>query len=238
MMVKEIFFIVIVALVKRCWSYNSQKEKEPLLQTSFDYGFDDYGFHLGDLTEETVMNGEETEPHQYPWMVFVCGKFDSIRCTEACGGTLIHRQHVLTAAHCVAVGTTEDTFVITGAHNVIEKMEKFDFVYLDEIILHPEYDPNREKEFQRSPDIAILRLRESVVFDPKVNAISLPNFSQVDKERVKKVGIFPSREGWGFQFSNIPLFSSDRSSRNSYHRLSVCLCGRKLSKAQFLHQSH
>ena len=57
----------------------------------------DYGFFLGDLTGETVKGGTETTPHQYPWMVYVCGKFyndaqEGGGCKEACGGTLIHRQ--------------------------------------------------------------------------------------------------------------------------------------------------
>ena len=148
MIVKKILFIFIVTAVQRCWTCKSKNEKESLSsdsQKSFGRS-NDYGFYLGDFIEETVMNGEETEPHQYPWMVFVCGKFDlnTMKCTESCGGSLIHRKYVLTAAHCVAGGKTDDTFIITGAHNVKTKMDMYDFVYLDDIILHPEYNPNRE----------------------------------------------------------------------------------------------
>ena len=60
------------------------------------------------------------------------------------GGTLIHKQHVLTAPRCVAGSTIDDTFVVIGAHNL-------DWSDLIDIILHPEYDATKQKEYKRSP---------------------------------------------------------------------------------------
>ena len=180
MMVKNIPIVVFLISIKSCWTCKPnnkgevrpstvpQNEEKPLSstsQTTFERS-KDYGFFLGHFTEETVMNGEETIPHQYPWMVFVCGRAytDSageLQCKESCGGTLIHRQYVLTAAHCVAGGTIDDTFAVTGAHNLNSKFQMSDWSVLSDIVLHPDYDATKKHEYKRSPDVAILKLSES-----------------------------------------------------------------------------
>ena len=155
-------------------------------------------------------------PHQYPWMVFVCGRsyIDSaggLQCKESCGGTLIHRQYVLTAAQCVAGGTIDDTFVVTGAHNINKKFQMFDWPLLSDIFLHPDYDATKKHEFKRSPDVAILKLEESVMFGPELNAISLPDFSQVDKDYENEHAAIVA--GWGvreYDKKNTPITSEDK----------------------------
>ena len=218
-MVKKILVILILALTKRSWTKKSSNEDVRLFKRSVGSSItldksNDYGFYLGDFTEETVMNGKETLPHQYPWMVFVCGKSyidseDALVCNECCGGSFIHRQYVLTASHCVAGGTIDDTFVVTRAHNVRKQTLK-NWSDLMDIILYPEYDATKQKEYKRSPDIAILKLSESVVFSPQINAISLPDFSQVDKNYENEYAVVA---GWGvrgYDKKNTPITSDDK----------------------------
>ena len=214
MIVKNIPIVFILTSIKSCWTCKP-KNCEVHPTSTVSQGSKDYGFLLGNFTEETIMNGRESIPHLYPWMVFVCGKayIDSageLQCKEACGGTLINRQYVLTAAHCVAGGTIDDTFVVTGGHNINTKIQMVDWSVLSDIFLHPDYDATKKHEYKRSPDVAILKLNESVVFGPKVNAISLPDFSQVDKDYENEHAVVA---GWGvreYDKKNTPIKSSDK----------------------------
>uniref|UniRef100_A0A147BXR9 Putative serine protease n=1 Tax=Ixodes ricinus TaxID=34613 RepID=A0A147BXR9_IXORI len=58
-----------------------------------------------DAVSERIINGTEATPGHWPWMVGLYTAEDRF----SCGGVLISRQFVLTAAHCYrpALGTFE-----------------------------------------------------------------------------------------------------------------------------------
>ncbi len=165
--------------------------------------------------EPTIFRPNETSPHKYPWMVAVF-KHDlkKGKATEMCGGSLVHPKFVITAAHCVAGGHTDNIFVIAGAHKVKQAMEQRDWKVLSNIYIHPYYDTksNQIEEIKKSQDIAILELEQNVQFGPKINAICLPSENDVemmtnfdDKEAIVA--------GWGtigYHGSGAPVISMDK----------------------------
>lgn len=56
-----------------------------------------------DDDDDRVVGGMETKPNQFPWMAFLLiKKSDFFKESKSfCGATLIKKQFLLTAAHCV-----------------------------------------------------------------------------------------------------------------------------------------
>ena len=82
----------------------------------------------------------------------------------------------MTAAHCVACRTIEDTAVVLG-ENIVDVELNFwntNFVYLANIEIYPKYKRGVKGEFAKNPDVAFLQLEFAVKFGPTMNAICLP----------------------------------------------------------------
>lgn len=109
-----------------------------------------------------IVGGEETSPHEYPWMV---GLYRNGRLY--CGGALISSKHVITAAHCVHSFDRRDIKIYLGGHNYAT-----DYVDTRRVarIFEHEYFDTVTFDF----DIAIMELSKPIEFGPKVQPACLP----------------------------------------------------------------
>jgi len=127
--------------------------------------------------EANIVGGGPAERNEYPWQV---------RLSSGCGGSIISRDKILTAAHCTEGHPVERITVFTRdhdrtredgevSHSVCSKRE------------HPDY--NREAKYDK--DIAILTLCKPLMFTEAVGPICLPDPAQ-DYDNVKALVT-----GWG-----------------------------------------
>ncbi|XP_055411813.1 granzyme H-like isoform X4 [Bubalus kerabau] len=97
------------------------------------------------LSEE-IIGGHEAKPHSRPYMAFV--QFLDEMSWKRCGGVLIQKDFVLTAAHCRGSSIN----VTLGAHNIKQQERTQQVIQVKKAIHHPDYNP---KTF--SNDIMLLQ---------------------------------------------------------------------------------
>eukprot|EP00095_Tigriopus_kingsejongensis_P002538 snap_masked-scaffold344_size201325-processed-gene-1.2 protein:Tk02538 transcript:snap_masked-scaffold344_size201325-processed-gene-1.2-mRNA-1 annotation:"hypothetical protein DAPPUDRAFT_190026" len=132
-----------------------------------------------------IVNGNETEANEYPWMVGIhVFKGNGIR--FQCGGTLINHRYVLTAAHCLE-GLRASKFLLSfGDHNRTDRQGNEIQRTLSSFLIHPRF-----KRGSYDNDIALLKLKADLVFSKNVRPICLP---LTDANYTSQIGTVV---GWG-----------------------------------------
>ncbi|CAL4064900.1 unnamed protein product [Meganyctiphanes norvegica] len=131
-----------------------------------------------------IIDGENAPLGFWPWIVVFRG-FSGSKQTWFCGGSLINKRYVLTAAHCFRSSSTiRPLFARIGEHNLATDPDCADGLCAPkpqdiqfDVILHPQYN----KGCSHCNDIALIRLKQDVIMDEIgfVRPICLP----VDPEK-------------------------------------------------------
>ncbi|XP_018568826.1 serine protease 7-like [Anoplophora glabripennis] len=142
----------------------------------------DCGYQLSDK----IYGGGETELYEFPWMALLEYKNPSNRRRFSCGGVIISKRYVLTAAHCVGqfsqrVGELvnvrlgewdlrqEVDCIRVGGSKYCNKPPQ-DFGVSD-ILIHPDH----QKRFSKGAgDIALIRLNRNITYSEFIKPICLP----------------------------------------------------------------
>ncbi|KAG8182623.1 hypothetical protein JTE90_009986 [Oedothorax gibbosus] len=138
-----------------------------------------------------IIGGEDAIYGEFPFLV-------SIRLggnmfgQHHCGGAILKKLWILTAAHCVTGFTAKQFTVRVGEFNLTHQDEAEVDYKVEKIILHPElYKPKRYNN-----DIALLKLKKPVEYGDYSIPTCLPNIDE-DFTGMKAVIM-----GWGFVEEN------------------------------------
>ncbi|XP_069713627.1 ovochymase-2 isoform X2 [Phaenicophaeus curvirostris] len=147
-----------------------------------------------------IIGGEEAVPYSWPWQVSV-----QISDEHICGGAILAKEWVVTAAHCLnSKELYRDLWtVVAGLHDLTEK-EYRQKRSVKQYIIHPSFNKTT-----MNSDIALLQLAEPLEFNDYVRPVCLPT-----KEEVVQPSSVCVVTGWGVQ-------EEDREKGKKLHQLEV-----------------
>ncbi|KAH8384036.1 hypothetical protein KR009_011800 [Drosophila setifemur] len=132
--------------------------------------------------ENRIVGGKPTGVNQYPWMARIVydGKFH-------CGGSLLTKDYVLTAAHCVKKLRRSKIRIIFGDHDqeITSESQAIQRA-VTSVVKHKSFDPDTYNN-----DVALLRLRKPISFSKIIKPVCLPRYNYDPAGRIGTV------VGWG-----------------------------------------
>ncbi|XP_049287587.1 uncharacterized protein LOC125766049 [Anopheles funestus] len=155
-----------------------------------------------------IRGGQLAEIDEFPWMAMLLYERDNSGLTQGCGGALISRTYVITAAHCVTGKNFQQTkgrlkFVRLREYNIHTNPDcvyennlkdcSDDMIDLPPkaIIPHPQYDSESSNQ---EHDIALIRIEQTPPFTDFLRSICLPeNNFESGATAGKKLSV----SGWG-----------------------------------------
>ncbi|XP_059044878.1 chymotrypsin-like elastase family member 2A [Achroia grisella] len=147
---------------------------------------------------ELIVNGVPTKHGDWPWHGAIY-RLDSSTLQYICGGTLISKSFVLTAAHCTTINGVavlpEVLSIIFGKYNLIGGDTDTQERKIHEIIVHAEYNHRRLHN-----DISLLKLKSEATFDDYVQPACI--WHDNAHKNLPIDSIYGAVVGWGFDHTD------------------------------------
>jgi len=144
-----------------------------------------------------IVGGVEARPNSLPWQVGM----GEVGWGQSCGGSIINKNTVITAAHCITPGL--DYWIVAGQHKKYGYDDPYYRKYeISKVIVHPDY-----RSVTRY-DIAILKTKEDIEFNDGVQPICLPPADQAygeDRTMFLASGWGSLGNGWATHLMQVAL---------------------------------
>ena len=133
-----------------------------------------------------VVGGNDTYVGEFPWTVSIRKNGD-----HHCGGVIIAKRWILTAAHCVQKRSPSNFIARIGEFN-LNKPDYHSHDYsIEKVIIHNEYTGIVKSNTVNKADIALLKTVEPIVFNEYAWPVCVPS-EEVNFENKEAVVV-----GWG-----------------------------------------
>lgn len=159
----------------------------------------------GHSVTDRIAFGNVTKVFSYPWMALLRYETNGA-ILDGCGGSLINKRYVLTAAHCLKVRSTLTLdHVRLGEHTKNQEIDcnvykeedgteekdcagPVEDIKVESFVVHPDYNRPRY-----SNDIGLIRLARDVVMQDHIQPICLPATPELRSKQFDKYIV----TGWG-----------------------------------------
>jgi len=133
---------------------------------------------------DRIVGGKEVKQDaKYPYQIWVQGM-------GACGGSIINKRYILSAAHCFGkvgqsnIKVTDNNYVMLGSNDMMGMDGQF--LMIEKIIMHPGYNA------ELGNDVALIKLKNDIQFSKKAQPVCLAKDKSKDY-----TGQMATVTGWG-----------------------------------------
>ena len=145
-----------------------------------------------------IVNGTKAASRQFPYQVSLRRSYNS---RHFCGGSVINKYYVVTAAHCMFLNGGRiqpwTVMVVAGELQLNQQTAAGQRKGVDAITIHPDFNGSTLQN-----DIAILTLKEPFKLTPEINVAPL-SAETVAPNSICQVA------GWGYPSDDFPVVSND-----------------------------